>query len=200
MVIKIIGWVIIVLFYFYLGVDIMSFIPFVKLKKLSDEQKVDVMTKGIVHATTDKGRAGISEMNTILPTKGIKNYCNRLRKSVYFSPAESKTSEGFNKDTKYTQKLKVLLTDEQVRKLKYRSFDDTYVYTGPFFIEEENNITWEEYTVKKVPRDMKSTIIYAACLVVSYTLSAILIFVLVELLLMLNVPFINNLLCAIFVK
>lgn len=129
----------------YLGMKIgPSFVPKVKANPLSEETRERIKMQGVIHATSVKGMHGIIKDNKIKCSKGMANYCNMGRKSVYFSMPSSYDSKEFNYNKKYKKYLTVIPTDEQLDRMKERAFDSTVLHEGDFDLSK-CDVRWDDY-------------------------------------------------------
>lgn len=129
---------------FYLYPIFLGLFPFLKARKLTDEDIMVLKEKGICHKTTTEGMKGIQKENTINGSKGVRAYSTLRKKSAFFfANAYIKRGEVFNENLKYRQIVNITnLSDEQIKKMRIRLYDSAIIYLGDFKFEEKNQIEY----------------------------------------------------------
>lgn len=127
----------------YLGYYMFGFLPYIKGRKLTDEEKKAIIKDGLSHKTTEKGKTGILAQRTILGKSGRTAYSNRFRKTAYLFANAYKKGKGekFNFNFKYTHEIFIRnITQEQLDSLMIRDYDKAIVCPGNFVFDDTNII------------------------------------------------------------
>ena len=130
---------------------IFGFFSFIKAKELGEEDIINIKKFGISHKTTSKGKVGIEKDEKIKGSIGRKSYSNHFKKAVYFfANAYMKKGESFNDNLKYEYILNIInLSDNQIKNMKKRTYDNAILYMGDFKFEECNEVKYKKIEKEK---------------------------------------------------
>lgn len=132
---------------FFLAYYIFGYFDIIKARELSVGQREIIKKHGISHRTTESGYNGIKKDKVIYGSKFRKAYSNHFRKCVFFFAEGYKNNSNisFNVTNKLRYEIIIKdLTEEQINKLKIRTYDNTIMFQGDFELLINNKVEWHE--------------------------------------------------------
>lgn len=135
-----------------LSTFIFGLLPSIRARKLNKRDIEAIKQNGIIHKTTTKGKNGIMRDGVLKGCIGLGAYSNQFRKSAFFLIGGylKKESEQYNDNKKYDYSIHITgVTDEQIKSMKIRRYDNTLIVCGDFVFCENNRISVEEIAETK---------------------------------------------------
>ena len=123
-----------------------------RANKLKKEDIEKIKANGISHNTSNENYKKIIESKMIRGRRGLNAYSNLFRKSAFFFLNERSDLEDevYNGSRKFQKKIIIRkITDEQIRKMKIRRFDNSIIVCGDFYFCDSNEVISTEYNKAK---------------------------------------------------
>lgn len=134
--------------WYYLSYVIMGLFKPFRACKLKDIDKQNIKLHGLIHKTTSKGKIGILRDQRVNGKAGVKAYSCQFRKTAFFFAKEyiNIDSEEYNDNSKYDYEIHINnITDEQLEKMRIRSYDNAIMVLGDL------DIGGNDVIVKEIP-------------------------------------------------
>ena len=136
--------------------------PSLRSKKLSEDEINRLNKYGIVHFTTEEGKKSIIQSKRIYPSSSFKSYSNKGIPSCFFFLNDDISDDEIFMNIEKEKNIAIYIskiTENQIRKMKYRQMDNTIVYEGDFILEQENEISFKKYKNIIKKHSAKDTIV-----------------------------------------